>query len=73
MEQHDIEIEVCRSGEVKVHIRGAHGERCLSYVELMEQVVGPVQERRLTHEYYERDGHVRTDAAAEQHVREAEG
>ncbi|MGD2175483.1 MAG: DUF2997 domain-containing protein [Candidatus Brocadiaceae bacterium] len=72
MEDHDLEIEIRDNGEVQVHIRGAKGEECLSYVEFLEDVVGPVRERRLTHEYYEPAGKVRVDAEAEQSVRDAE-
>ncbi len=73
MAQTDLHIEILKNGEVKVHIKGAKGERCLSYVEFLKETVGPLKERRLTSEYYERDGKVRTDAHAEQEVRDQEG
>lgn len=73
MEPHDLHIEILKNGEVKVHIKGVKGERCLSYVEFLKQAVGPLKERQLTAEYYEREGKVRSDARAEQEVREEEG
>ena len=71
MEQHDIEVQIGKDGKVQLHIRGAKGKQCLSYVELFEGIVGPVTERRLTHEYFEPDAKVRTDARGVQQVREA--
>jgi hypothetical protein len=72
MEQHDIEVRIGKDGKVQIHIKGAKGEQCMSYVDLFEGIVGPVKERRLTHEYFEPDGRVRTDARSSQQVHEAE-
>jgi hypothetical protein len=72
MEHHDIEIEVRKGGEVKVHVRGVAGERCLDYVRFLAEAVGRIKEQQLTREYYEREGKVRVDARQEQHVRRAE-
>ncbi|NLW50733.1 MAG: DUF2997 domain-containing protein [Candidatus Brocadiaceae bacterium] len=71
MKERNIEIEIARDGRVKVHVRGVKGEQCLEYVNFLADVVGPVAERRLTQEYYERDGRVRVDAEQVQHVRES--
>lgn len=71
MEQHDIEVRIGKDGKVRLHIKGAKGEGCLSYVELFEKIVGPVTERHLTHEYFEPDAKVRTDARNVQQVCEA--
>jgi hypothetical protein len=72
MEQHDIEIRIGKDGKVRLHIKGAKGEGCLSYVELFERIVGPVKERQYTHEYFDRDGKVKTDVENVQRVSEAE-
>lgn len=72
MEQHDFEIEVRKNGEVKVHVKGAKGSRCMDYLEFFEKLVGPMKEKQLTHEYYEPDSKVRIDAEAEQHVEDTE-
>ena len=72
MEQHDIEIEIAANGEVKVHVKGVKGPRCMSYVEFLSEVVGPVKQKQLTHEYYEPDSKVRIDLEDQQHVRDAD-
>ena len=72
MEEHNIEIEIAKDGQVKVHVRGVKGEQCLGYVEFLSKVVGPVAENRLTQEYYERDGKARIDAEDVQHVADSE-
>ena len=72
MEQHDIEIEIAKDGQVKVHIRGVKGKQCLGYVEFLSKIVGPVAESRLTQEYYEPDGRTRVDAEDVQEVSDAE-
>jgi hypothetical protein len=73
MEEHNIEIEIAPDGQVKVHVKGAKGARCLRYVEFLSQAVGPVSERQLTQEYYEPEGKVRVDAEDVQRVADSEG
>ena len=71
MAEHNVEIEIAKDGQVRVHVKGAKGEQCLRYVEFLSKVVGPVSQSRLTQEYYERDGKVRVDAEDVQHLRTA--
>ena len=71
MEQHEVEIEIRKDGEVKIQVKGAKGKKCLSYVEFFEQLVGPIKEKQLTHEYYEPDSKVRIDLQQEQQVRDS--
>lgn len=70
MEQHEIDIEIRASGEVKVHIKGAKGRQCLEYADFFKRLVGEVKERELTHEYYEPEPRVRLNIADEQHLRQ---
>lgn len=72
MEQHDIEIEINTEGEVRVHVKGAKGKACMSYLEFFEKLVGPAREKQMTHEYYEPDTKARLDLTQEQHVRNPE-
>ncbi len=58
MEKHEFEIEIRKNGEVKVHVRGAKGKRCLDYVTFFEKVIGKLKEKQLTSEYYEPDSKV---------------
>ncbi|OHB75290.1 MAG: hypothetical protein A2Z25_12810 [Planctomycetes bacterium RBG_16_55_9] len=53
MAQHDVEITISKSGEVKVHVKGVKGKGCLEYAEWLAEVVGKVKDRQLTSEYYE--------------------
>ncbi|MCX7048652.1 MAG: DUF2997 domain-containing protein [Candidatus Sumerlaeota bacterium] len=59
MEHHDIEIEIAKDGTVRAHIQGVKGAECVSYVEMLQKIVGKIQEQELTPEYYEPDSKVR--------------
>ena len=52
MAQHEIDIEISKTGEVKVSIRGVKGKGCLKYAEFLAQLVGEVKSQQLTSEYY---------------------
>lgn len=49
----DLEITIAPDGTVQVHVKGMPGKQCLKIKEVLEQVVGPLQDQRLTSEYYE--------------------
>lgn len=70
MAQHEVEITISKTGEVKVHIKGAKGKACLDYVKWLQQVVGKVKSQTLTSEYYEPDVKSRIDVR--QQVRDKE-
>lgn len=53
MAQHEVEIIISKSGEVKVHIRGVKGKGCLEYAAWLTEIVGKVKDQQLTSEYYE--------------------
>jgi hypothetical protein len=61
MEQQEFEIEIRKNGEVKVHIRGVKGKKCLKYAEFFEKIVGPRKDTELTSEFYEPEVHSRID------------
>lgn len=52
-ERHELEIVIDQQGRVTVEVKGAKGHACLEYIELFEQTVGTVKNKRLTPEYYE--------------------
>ena len=58
MEKHEFEIEIRSNGEVKVHVMGVKGKRCMDYLTFFEEVVGELKEKQLTSECYEPDGKV---------------
>ncbi len=53
MEQHDVEITISKTGEVKVHVKGAKGKACMEYGKWLAKVVGKIKDQKLTSEYYE--------------------
>lgn len=61
MAQHDIEITIGKDGKVKVHVKGAKGKACLEYAKLLENIIGKVDSRQFTSEYYEEEqtNHIR--------------
>jgi hypothetical protein len=61
MTQHEVEITISKSGEVKAHVKGAKGKACLDYAKWLQQIVGKVKSRTLTSEHYEPDVKSRID------------
>jgi hypothetical protein len=55
MAQHEVEITISKTGEVKVHVKGAKGKACLQYAKWLTEVVGKVKDQKFTSEYYEPD------------------
>lgn len=53
MAQHEVEITISKTGEVKVHVKGAKGKSCLAYAKWLADVVGKIRDQQLTSEYYE--------------------
>ena len=43
MAEHNIEIEISKTGEVKVHVKGVKGPGCLEYGKLLAEIVGKVK------------------------------
>ena len=61
MAQHDVEITISKTGEVKVHIKGAKGKSCLVYSKWLSELVGKVKDQQLTSEHYEPEIKARID------------
>jgi hypothetical protein len=53
MAQHEVEISISKTGEVRVHIKGAKGKACVEYAQWLTQVIGQVKSEQKTSEYYE--------------------
>ncbi len=62
MDAPEFEIEIRPNGEVKVLVKGTGGQRCLSYADMLAEIVGKEKSRKLTAEYYEQDSSVRIQA-----------
>ncbi len=61
MAQHDVEITISKTGDVKVHIEGVKGKACVEYAKWLTDVIGRVKDRQLTSEYYEPEVKSRID------------
>lgn len=61
MAQHEVEVTISKTGEVKVHIKGAKGKDCLAYSKWLTEVIGKVKDEQLTSEYYEPEIKARID------------
>jgi len=65
----EFEVIISKTGKVTVEVKGAKGPRCLEYADMIKEIIGREEERRLTTEYYAPDAQVRIDAR----VRDASG
>ncbi len=70
MAQHDFEITISKTGEVKVHIKGVKGKACLEYAKWLQQVIGKVKNQTLTSEYYEPEAKTRIQLRQQVHDKE---
>ena len=61
MAQHDIEITISKTGEVRVHVKGAKGKNCMEYAKWLTEIIGTVKDQKLTSEYYEPEEKNRID------------
>jgi len=66
MPQHDIEIQISKTGEVTVAIKGVKGKGCLKYAEFLKSIIGEVKSQQLTSEYYEPDEQAKIDLRVQQ-------
>ncbi len=61
MAQHDVEITISKTGEVKVHVKGAKGKACMDYAKWLTKVIGKVKDQQMTSESYEPEVKARID------------
>ncbi len=67
MAQHEVDIEITKQGDVKVHIKGVKGKACLEYAQWLTELVGKVKDQQLTSEYYEPEVKTRVDLHQDLH------
>jgi hypothetical protein len=58
MPQREFDITIAPDGGVEVHVKGYKGKSCLEVMKMFEQVVGELQARNETSEFYEPDEQV---------------
>ncbi len=66
MAQHDVEITISKSGEVKVHVKGVKGKGCMEYAEWLAEIVGKIKDKQHTSEYYEPETKVKIQLRTQQ-------
>ena len=59
MEKHEIEIEILPNGRVRVETFGVKGPDCMRYAEMLEKIVGMMQDKKTKAEFYEKPPEVR--------------
>jgi len=70
MAQHDVEITISQTGEVRVHVKGVKGKGCLEYSKWLARIVGRVKDEQLTSEYYEPETKARIDLKQDLNIEE---
>jgi hypothetical protein len=58
MPQREFDIVIAPDGGVEVRVKGYKGKSCLEVLKMFEQVVGEMQSRQETSEFYEPDEQV---------------
>lgn len=61
MAQHEVEISISKTGDVRVHVKGAKGKACTAYAKWLAEIVGKVKDQQLTSEYYEPEVRTKID------------
>ncbi len=56
------DIKIGRDGKVTVKVHGVSGSKCIELSDMVRDIVGREDSRKLTSEYYGGDGHVRINA-----------
>ncbi|MFA4860598.1 DUF2997 domain-containing protein [Methanoregula sp.] len=58
MEMQELEITIDKNGMIQIAVKGVHGAGCDALTKDLEDVIGTVEERTYTAEYYEQPGEV---------------
>ncbi len=53
MPQREFDITIGADGNVELHVKGFKGRSCMEVVKLFESIVGEIQSRNQTSEFYE--------------------
>jgi Protein of unknown function (DUF2997) len=61
MERPEFDITIGKDGKVTVEVKGTSGARCMELADLIKEIIGQEDQRRVTAEFYAPDGRVRID------------
>jgi len=64
----ELEIEIDDTGQVRVVTHNVKGQRCLEYMEIFRQLLGPVEDEERTPEFNQVDVGIDTHTHVQQHV-----
>lgn len=59
MAQQELEIEIGPSGQVTVRTIGIKGPACIDAAEMVARIIGTIESKQLTTEYYEAETGIR--------------
>lgn len=66
MDRPEFAITIKKDGKVSVEVKGVKGKRCIELADLIREIVGREDQRKLTADYYATEGKVRIDARVQQ-------
>ncbi len=61
MERPEFDITIGKDGKVTVEVKGTSGTHCMELADLIKEIIGQENQRRVTAEFYAPDGRVRID------------
>lgn len=59
MPKPEFDITIDQDGKLHVHVKGAPGPQCLQLADLIRDIIGTEESRKLTSEYYDQGPNVR--------------
>jgi hypothetical protein len=62
------DITIGKDGKVAIKVHGVSGSKCLELSDMVKEIVGREESRKLTSEYYGGGGEVRYDIEAHGHT-----
>jgi len=57
----EMEIHISPDGEVKIDVKNLKGKRCLEYLDLFVNAIGPIKEKQMKPEFYEPESKAKID------------
>jgi len=68
MKKPQFDITIDKDGKVTVKVHGVSGSKCIELTDMVREIVGREESRKLTSEYYGGGGEVRYDQEAHGHT-----
>ena len=68
MKKPQFDITIDKNGQVTIKVHGVSGSKCIQLTDMVKEIVGREESRKLTSEYYGDGGEVRYDVQAHGHT-----